>query len=183
MPLCGVNILPKIPIQPISWSAALPILQALGGEPVITADGWQGGLPLHYHFGPGPAAVSMQLTVNSTRREGYNIISTIEGSGDLANEVVALGCHTDAWVIGASDPLSGQAVMIELARVMGLMREAGWSPRRTIHFLAWDGEEYNLLGSTNFVDTKGERMFVVLLVLTLFARRIVEQAIRGVCQH
>jgi hypothetical protein len=63
--VCGVNILPQIPIQPISWSAALPILQALGGEPVVTYDGWQGGLPLHYHMGPGPAAVSMHLTVDS----------------------------------------------------------------------------------------------------------------------
>ena len=57
--------------------------------------------------------------------------------------------------MGASDPLSGQAVMIELARVMGLMSKMGWTPRRTIHFLAWDGEEYNLLGSTDYVDTKG----------------------------
>jgi N-acetylated-alpha-linked acidic dipeptidase len=83
------------------------------------------------------------------------VISKIEG-GDLAHEIVAVGCHMDAWVMGASDPLSGQAVMIELARVMGLMHAAGWSPRRSIHFLAWDGEEYNLLGSTDYVDKKGD---------------------------
>jgi hypothetical protein len=97
-----------------------------------------GGLPFHYHVGPGPATVSMFLTVNATRRTGYNIVSKvcllcrfvscfffgfmllfflqIPGEGPLSNEVVALGCHMDAWVMGASDPLSGQAVMIEVVR-------------------------------------------------------------------
>ncbi len=158
---CGdAYVLPKLPVQPISWGAALPILQALGGEPVVTADGWQGGLPLHYHFGPGPATASMHLTVNSSRREGYNIISEIEG-GDLKHEIVALGCHMDAWVIGAVDPLTGQAIMIELARLMGEMYAAGWRPLRTIQFLAWDGEEYNLLGSTDYTDRKGETIVLI----------------------
>lgn len=151
--LCGnVTLMPSIPIQPLGWASALPILQALQGLPVVTDDGWQGGLPLHYHVGPGPAQVMMQFNMSFARRKGYNVLSRIPGSHP-DNQAVMVGCHHDAWVFGASDPLSGQAVLIELAHVLGHLWKVGWRPKRSIIIAAWDGEEYNLLGSTHFVDT------------------------------
>ena len=44
---------PKIPVLPISYGDAQPLLAALGG-PVAPAD-WRGALPITYHLGPGPA--------------------------------------------------------------------------------------------------------------------------------
>lgn len=50
------------------------------------------------------------------------------------------------------DPNSGSAAMLEIARSFGTMMKSGWQPRRTIVFASWDGEEYGLLGSTEWVE-------------------------------
>ena len=142
-------LLPKIPFQPLTWSAAEPILKGLGGGSVPVE--WQGGLPFHYRFGPGPAQVSMDMVSDFKRRDGWNVLATIAGNRN--DEIVMLGSHHDAWVLGASDPLSGATVMLELARVMRTMVIKGWTPERTIVFAFWDGEEQNLLGSTHYVDS------------------------------
>ncbi len=66
---------------------------------------------------------------------------------------VIIGNHYDAWVYGAVDPNSGTAVMLETSRVLGsLVNESLWRPERTIVFCAWDGEEYGLLGSTEWIE-------------------------------
>ncbi|HEX9660276.1 MAG TPA: PA domain-containing protein, partial [Rhodothermales bacterium] len=49
----------KIPVLPISYSDALPLLQALGGP--VAPERWRGGLPLTYRVGPGPAVVRLKV--------------------------------------------------------------------------------------------------------------------------
>ena len=82
----------------------------------------------------------------------YDVIARIPG-GDKADEWVVRGNHHDAWVEGASDPLSGQVSLLEEARAFGALVAKGWKPRRTIIYCAWDGEEPALLGSTEWVET------------------------------
>jgi N-acetylated-alpha-linked acidic dipeptidase len=150
--LCGnVTIMPRIPVQPISWQTAYDILANLQGPPVKSQDGWQGGLPFHYHAGPGPVQISIDQVNSFERRNGYNVLATIPGT---SNETVMVGCHHDAWVFGASDPLGGIVVIEEMVRVFAKMYKRGWRPLRTLMFAGWDGEEYNLLGSTTFVDER-----------------------------
>ena len=45
--------LTKIPVLPISYGDALPLLRAIGGP--VAPQAWRGALPLTHHVGPGPA--------------------------------------------------------------------------------------------------------------------------------
>jgi hypothetical protein len=65
---------------------------------------------------------------------------------------IVVGNHRDSWCFGAADPGSGTAVMLEVARLLGELREKGWRPLRTVEFASWDAEEYNLIGSTEHVE-------------------------------
>jgi N-acetylated-alpha-linked acidic dipeptidase len=40
----------------------------------------------------------------------------------------------------------------EVIRGFGVALQAGWKPLRTIVFASWDGEEYGLVGSTEWVE-------------------------------
>ncbi|HEX3561158.1 MAG TPA: transferrin receptor-like dimerization domain-containing protein [Pyrinomonadaceae bacterium] len=142
--------LTKIPVLPISYGDAQPLLKALGG-PVAPA-AWRGALPLTYHLGPGPATVHLKLEFNWDIKPVNDVIARLKG-GDLPDEWVVRGNHYDAWVNGADDPLSGQVAMLEEARALGELARTGWKPRRTIIYCAWDGEEPGLLGSTEWVET------------------------------
>src|SRR2546423_507664 len=51
----------KIPVLPISYGDAQPLLEALGGP--LAPAAWRGGLPITYHLGAGPGKV--HLTVKS----------------------------------------------------------------------------------------------------------------------
>lgn len=74
-------------------------------------------------------------------------------NGSIPNEVIVVGNHRDAWIAGgAADPNSGSAVLNEVVRSMGEAVKAGWKPLRTIVFGSWDGEEYGLVGSTEWVE-------------------------------
>ncbi|KAK5110661.1 hypothetical protein LTR62_005701 [Meristemomyces frigidus] len=152
--------IPDIPSVPISYAEALPLLKALNGHgPNATAfsSAWQtGGLAykdVHYNVGPTPASI----TVNLVNEQEYvttplwNVIGIINGT--IPDEVIVIGNHRDAWIAGgAGDPNSGSAALNEVIRSFGIALEAGWKPLRTIVFASWDGEEYGLIGSTEWVE-------------------------------
>jgi len=142
----------KIPVLPISYGDALPLLSALQGP--VAPEGWRGALAITYHIGPGPARVHLKVTSDWSTKPLYDVIATLAGSDP--DQWVIRGNHHDAWVNGAEDPISGQAPMLEEARVLGELHKQGWTPKRTIIYCAWDGEEPGLLGSTEWVETHVE---------------------------
>jgi N-acetylated-alpha-linked acidic dipeptidase len=141
--------LPGIPTVPISYGQARYILQDLKGKEAPTA--WQGGLPFTYRLGPGPAKVQISLDIEYQNYPIHNLIVRIPGS-KFPEQVVVVGAHRDTWVYGANDNLSGWTSAMEIARVLGRLYRKGWRPDRTILVVGWDGEEYGLLGSTEWVE-------------------------------
>lgn len=146
----AATTLTKIPVLPISYADALPLLRALGG-PRVPAE-WRGALPLTYHMGPGPARVHLKLELDWNLAPAYDVIARLRGT-DLADQWIIRGNHHDAWVHGANDPVSGMVALLEEARAIGELAKSGWRPRRTLIYAAWDGEEQGLLGSTEWVET------------------------------
>jgi N-acetylated-alpha-linked acidic dipeptidase len=144
-----VTTLTKIPVLPISYADAQPLLSALRG-PVVPA-GWRGALPITYHLGPGPARVHLKVGFNWDRARVYNVVARIQGS-TYPDEWVIRGNHHDAWVNGAGDPGAGMSAELEEARAIGELVKQGWRPKRTLVYIAWDGEEQALLGSTEWVE-------------------------------
>jgi len=142
--------LTKIPVLPISYADAQPLLEAIGG-PVAPRE-WRGGLAITYRMGPGPAKVHLKVFSNWDMKPLYDVIGKIPGS-TFPDEWVIRGNHHDAWVNGAEDPISGMVTVLEEARSMGELLKQGWKPKRTIIYCAWDGEEPGLLGSTEWVET------------------------------
>jgi len=144
----------KIPVMPISYADAQPLLAALRGQ--IAPESWRGGLPITYHVGPGPAKVHLKVTSDWATKPLYDVIATIQGSSpnhSPSDQWVLRGNHHDAWVNGAEDPISGMAPELEEARMLGELHKQGWTPKRTIIYCAWDGEEPGLLGSVEWVET------------------------------
>lgn len=139
----------KIPVLPISWEDALPLLQSLGGE-VVPAS-WRGGLPITYHAGPGKDKVHLKLLFNWDIKQLYNVIAKLPGS-ELPDEWIIRGNHHDGWVYGAADPVSGIVTELEEARAIGELVKKGFKLKRTLVFCAWDGEEPSLLGSTEWTE-------------------------------
>jgi N-acetylated-alpha-linked acidic dipeptidase len=151
--LSEATTLTKIPVLPISHADAQPLLAAIGGDTV--PEPWRGALPLTYHVGPGPAKVHLKVAFNWDTKPLYNVIARLPGS-TYPDEWILRGNHHDAWVNGASDPVSGMAPMLEEARALGELRKQGWAPKRTIVYTAWDGEEPALLGSTEWVEAHAD---------------------------
>ncbi len=139
----------KIPVLPISYGDAQPLLENLGGP--VARESWRGALPITYHLGPGPSVVHLKLDFDWTTKPLYNVIVTIPGD-TLADEWIIYGNHHDAWVNGTNDPVSGAAVVLETARTLSDLVKQGWKPRRTIKLALWDGEEFGLVGSTEWVE-------------------------------
>lgn len=144
-----------IPSLPISYDAARPILEALGGANAPT--GWQGGLPLPYHVGPGPASVQFAVDMEYKITPIWNVIATIKGTVE-PDRWILIGNHRDAWVYGAVDPSSGTAATLESCRAIGEAVKSGWKPRRTLVYASWDAEEYGLIGSTEWADDHREEL-------------------------
>jgi N-acetylated-alpha-linked acidic dipeptidase len=141
--------LTKIPVLPVSYGDAQPLLEALGGR--VAPDGWRGALPLTYHVGPGPAKVHLKVECSWDTKTINDIIARIPGE-TYPDEWIVRGNHHDAWVNGAEDPISAQVALLEEARAFGILLHEGWRPKRTIVYCAWDGEEEGLLGSTEWVE-------------------------------
>ena len=152
--------IPDIPSLPISYQDALPLLKALNGlgpEASSFPSHWHtGGLDykgVNYNIGPSPDDLVLNLVneQNYTTTPQWDVIGIINGT--LQDEVVILGNHRDAWIAGgAGDPNSGSAALNEVARGLGIALKKGWKPLRTIVLASWDGEEYGLIGSTEWVE-------------------------------
>lgn len=153
--------IPAIPSVPISYVDALPILKSLNGHGPKASDSfnkyWQGGglgyKGVEYNIGPSPVGSVLNL-VNEQEyitTPLWNVIGIINGT--MQDEVIVLGNHRDAWIAGgAGDPNSGSAALNEVIRSFGEALKKGWKPLRTIVFASWDGEEYGLIGSTEWVE-------------------------------
>jgi len=149
VPISEAKTIIKIPVLPISYADAQPLLAAIGGR--IVPENWAGSLPITYHIGPGAARVHLKVTSNWDIKPINDVVATIRGS-QYPDELVMRGNHFDAWVNGAEDPISGLIAELEEARSLGELVKQGWRPKRTITYIAWDGEEPGLLGSTEFVE-------------------------------
>ncbi|MFT3789986.1 MAG: transferrin receptor-like dimerization domain-containing protein [Rudaea sp.] len=145
----------KIPVLPISYADATPLLKALGGP--VAPVGWRGALPFTYHLGAGPAKVHMVVKSDWTRKPVYDVIATIKGSQEPDRWIVR-GNHHDGWVFGAWDPLAGTVAMLGEAKAIGALVKSGWKPKRTLVYASWDGEEPGLLGSTEWAETHAKEL-------------------------
>jgi N-acetylated-alpha-linked acidic dipeptidase len=180
----------KIPVLPISYGDAQPLLAALAGP--MAPEEWRGSLPIPYHVGPGPAQVHLKVAFNWDIKPVYDVIAKIPGSV-APDEWIIRGNHHDGWVNGAEDPISAQVSLLEEARALSLLVKQGWKPRRTIIYCAWDGEEPMLLGSTEWVETHADELrehAAVYInsdgndrgVLTMGGSHSLEQFINGVAR-
>ena len=151
IPLNEVTTLTKIPVMPISYEDALPMLKNLSGD--VVPENWRGNLPITYHVGgPGPAKAHLHLKFSWDRKPLYDVVARIPGS-KYPDEWVIRGNHHDGWVNGAEDPVSGTSPELEEARGLAELVKQGWKPDRTIIYCFWDGEEPGLLGSTEWAET------------------------------
>jgi N-acetylated-alpha-linked acidic dipeptidase len=153
--LKDAKTLTKIPVLPISYADAQPLLAALKGE--VVPEAWRGSLPQTYHVGPGPAKVHLKVQSNWDVKPVYDVIVKIPGSAS-PDEWIVRGNHHDAWVNGAQDPVSGTVVLMEEARGLAALLRQGWKPKRTIIYCVWDGEEPGLLGSTEWGETHADEL-------------------------
>ncbi len=149
LPRSEAGSLLKIPVLPISYADAKPLLSNLGGP--VAPEAWRGALPFTYHVGPGSATVHLKLDFDWTSKPIFDVIARVPGSV-YPDEWVIWGNHHDAWVNGASDPVSGASALLEAAHTLAEMIKRGWKPKRTIIFAFWDGEEFGLIGSTEWVE-------------------------------
>ena len=149
------KVILKIPVLPISYADAEPLLAALGGR--VAPAGWRGGLALTYHIGPGPAKVHMKVLSDWSQKPLYDVVAKIRGSQEPDRWVIR-GNHHDGWVFGAADPLSGQVALMSEAKAIGNLVKQGWKPRRTLVYTSWDGEEPGLLGSTEWAETHADEL-------------------------
>ncbi|MGD0007532.1 MAG: transferrin receptor-like dimerization domain-containing protein [Terriglobia bacterium] len=155
LPLEEVQTITKIPVLPLSYGDAQPLLAALKGP--MAPGNWRGALPIPYHIGPGPAKVHLKVKSNWDIKTLYDVIARIAGS-KYPDEWVVRGNHHDAWVNGAEDPISGLVAELEEARAFGELLKQGWKPQRTLIYCAWDGEEPALLGSTEWAEEHADEL-------------------------
>ena len=149
LPLSEARTLMKIPVLPISYEDAQPLLENLTGP--VAPEQWRGSLPLTYHIGPGGTKVHLKIEMDNSSHPLYDVIARIPGS-EFPDQWILYGNHHDAWVHGADDPLSGTASLLETARSLALLVKEGWKPKRTVMLAIWDGEEFGLIGSTEWCE-------------------------------
>ncbi len=145
-----------IPVLPISYGDAMPLLRALGG-PVAPNNDWKGALPITYHIGPGPGEVRVALRFEWEVRSIFDVFARIPGA-EYPDQWVIHGNHHDAWVNGAQDPLSGASTVMESVRSFSQLLETGWRPKRTMIFALWDAEEWGLIGSTEWGEEHADEL-------------------------
>jgi N-acetylated-alpha-linked acidic dipeptidase len=145
----------KIPVLPVSYADAKPLLAALDGQ--VVPEAWRGGLPFTYHLGPGPTQVHLKVINNWQQKPVYDVIAMVKGS-EYPDEWIVRGNHHDGWVFGSDDPLTGNVAMLDEAKAIGVLLKQGWKPKRTLVYASWDGEEPGLLGSTEWGETHAEEL-------------------------
>lgn len=148
--LKDVQVFTRIPTLPISYGDARPLLAAITGR--LAPASWRGALPITYKIGPGAARVHLLVKSNWDIKPIYDVIGTLHGSSAPEQWVIRAN-HHDAWVNGADDPGAGQVALLEEMRALGALKKQGWSPKRTIIYAAWDGEEPAVLGSAEWAET------------------------------
>jgi N-acetylated-alpha-linked acidic dipeptidase len=150
--------LPHIPVLPMGYGNAERFLAALAGPSVPAS--WQGGLPFHYHAGPGPVQAHLKVRRERGARGVHTIWDTfgaIRGS-TYPDEWVVVGGHRDSWSPGAADDISGTVTVLETARAFAELARRGVRPARTLIFATWDAEEWGLIGSTEFVEEMADSL-------------------------
>ena len=155
LPLSEAKTLMKIPVLPISYADARPLLENLEGP--VAPENWRGALPFTYHIGPGPTKARLQVEADNSTHPLHDVIVRIPGT-EFPDEWILYGNHHDAWVHGASDPASGAAPLLEVARTFSELLKQGWKPKRTIILALWDGEEFGLIGSTEWVEKHADEL-------------------------
>ncbi|KAI4144276.1 MAG: hypothetical protein LQ341_002675 [Variospora aurantia] len=149
--------LQNIPSIPLAWRDAQRLLQALKGHGKKIEDSKaKGGIPeVEWWTGDSnsPTVHLMNDQIEKERKGIYNVLGKITGVEQPEKSII-VGNHRDAWCFGGADPGSGTAIMLEVVRVLGDLRRAGWRPLRSIEFASWDGEEYNMIGSTEHVEAR-----------------------------
>lgn len=155
VPLDQATTLSKIPVLPISYGDAEPILRNLGGP--LAPEDWRGGLAIPYHLGPGPAQLRMRVESEWAVRPIVNVIGILHGSDQPEKQVMA-GGHRDAWNLGGRDPISGAVSLLESARVIAELAQQGHRPKRSIAIASWDAEEYAFIGSTEYGEEFGDEL-------------------------
>ena len=141
--------LPRIPTTPLSYGEAKPMLEALTGPEA--PEEFQGGLPFKYHVGPGPTETRLNLDIAYEQERVNNVVVEIPGAKH-PEEKVLLGGHFDGWTYGTDDNTSAWSAIVQVGRGLSRLLDRGWRPDRTISLVGWDGEEYGLLGSTEWVE-------------------------------
>ncbi|KAJ5294573.1 hypothetical protein PENANT_c006G04755 [Penicillium antarcticum] len=153
--------LPKIPSLPLAWRDAQHLLQGLNGHGSKVPKEWVGGVPEVKEWWTGdqnsPVVHLMNLQDEVERQPIYNIHGRILGMDERDKKII-VGNHRDSWCMGSVDPGSGTAAFLEVVRAFGELLTYGWRPLRTIEFVSWDAEEYNLIGSTEHVENEIEEL-------------------------
>jgi N-acetylated-alpha-linked acidic dipeptidase len=153
--IAEAHTLMKIPVLPISYEDALPLLENLTGP--VAPEPWRGSLPMTYHVGPGGTKVHLKVEMDNSTHPLYDVIARIPGT-EFPDQWVLYGNHHDAWVHGADDPLSGAASLLETARSLAQLVKEGWKPKRTVMLAFWDGEEFGLIGSTEWCEKHADEL-------------------------
>ncbi len=153
--IADAKTLLKIPVIPISYGDARPLLGALEGP--VAPPAWRGALPLTYHIGPGPAKVHLAISSDWGLKPVYDVIAVMRGSVS-PDQWVIRGNHHDGWVFGAWDPLAGNISVMAEAKAIGTLARSGWKPKRTLVYCGWDGEEPGLIGSTEWAETHADEL-------------------------
>lgn len=150
----------NIPSLPLAWRDAQKLLQSLKGHGKRVAEGQRGGVPdVEWWTGDQSSPrVNLKNEQDEVEKQPiYNLVGTIEGIESPRKKII-VGNHRDSWCFGSGDPGSGTAVMLEVINVFSHLRMQGWRPLRTIEFISWDAEEYNLIGSTEHVEDRLEEL-------------------------
>lgn len=155
IPIADAKTIQKIPVLPISYADATPLLEALGGP--VAPEAWRGALPFTYHVGGERAKVHLVVESDWGLRPIYDVVAKLKGS-TWPDQWVMRGVHHDAWVFGAYDPLAGTVALLGEAKAMGTLYKQGWRPKRTVVYTSWDAEEPMLLGSTEWAETHAKEL-------------------------
>ena len=82
----------------------------------------------------------------------------IQGESD---SLIIIGAHHDTVYMaqGAVDDSSGTATVLEMARQFGLIESQMGTPKHTIYFCTWGGEEEGLFGSSAWVTKHRNNLY------------------------
>lgn len=151
----------QIPSLPLASRDAEVLLAHLQGFGQRVPQGWVGGVPALGEWWTGNLSSPVVRLKNEQdedeKKAIWNVYGRISGV-EQSSKSILIGNHRDAWTLGATAPGSGTAVFLEVARIFGDLMSRGWRPLRTIEFMSWDAGEYNLAGSTEFVEKNTDNL-------------------------